>query len=69
MTYDEIVKKYTDPIREALMDFIYSDDSTEDALHLETIFTKLRCIELEMYAYESKIAKLEEDSNIIKSGR
>ena len=57
--------KMTDVIREELMDFIYSDDSVEDANHLQVIFNELELIDMcfsdidkEMNELRHRIAKL-----------
>lgn len=57
--------KMTDVIREELMDFIYSDDSVEDANHLRVILSELEMIDLrfadvdkEMNELRHRIAKL-----------
>lgn len=64
MTYEEIVQKYTDPIREALMGYIYSDNDLDDALYIEKILSDLRCIEGQMTAYERKLSELEVDKTV-----
>ena len=43
---NDVQVKMTDIVRSELMDFIYSDESTEDAYHLQAIFKQLEAIDI-----------------------
>lgn len=45
--------KYSDQIKEHLMDYIYSDDSVEDADHLESIFHLLSLMDIQIRDLEN----------------
>ena len=52
-TKDEM--SYTDQIKEHLMEYIYSDDSVEDAEHLECIFKLLELMNSDIRSLQNDV--------------
>lgn len=53
--------KLTDRIREALMNYLYSEDSLEDAAYVETILLACREIDVRFKDLEDEIRELRRD--------
>ena len=50
--------KMTDIVRSELMDFVYSEESVEDAYHLQAIFKQLEAIDIRFSDIDEEMKEL-----------